>query len=279
MDVQKAYVLSNDITIPSVGFGTWQIPDGKTAYDATLMAFKHGYRHIDTAAAYGNEPSVGRAIRDAKIPRSEIFVTSKLHAQKKGYQITLDEFQETLDRLGTDYLDLYLIHAPKPWGESGDGSEYHARNIESWKAMIELYHQGKIRAIGVSNFLPMHLDPLIEATSFIPHVNQIYLCPGAPQNDSVAYARAHNILIEAYSPFATGRLFQVELIHELARRIHRSPAQIAMRWSLQKGHLPLPKSVNELRIKENIDVFDFELSESDMAILDILDVPPKVRNA
>ncbi|MBU1145751.1 MAG: aldo/keto reductase [Firmicutes bacterium] len=273
MKVKQNYQLQNGISIPSIGFGTWQIPNGEMAYNATLEALKIGYRHIDTAAAYQNEESVGKAIKDSGLKREEVFITSKLRADMKGYQVALDEFDKTINKLGVDYLDLYLIHAPKPWGKEGDGIEYNNLNVETWKAFIKLYQEGKIRAIGVSNFRPEHLIPLVEETRFAPHINQIYLCPGALQTETVLYAKNYDILIEAYSPFATGRLFKVEQIHEIAKKYNRSAAQLAIRWSLQHGFLPLPKSVTPARIESNFDVFDFEISEEDMMIIDHLEIP------
>lgn len=271
--IQKEYRLRNGVLIPAIGFGTWQIPSGEEAYQATLAALKAGYRHIDTAAAYGNEASIGQAIRDSGIPREEIFITSKLKAELKGYQTALDEFQKTIDRLGIEVLDLYLIHAPKPWHIHTDGLEYTEANIETWKAFVELYKQGKVRAIGVSNFGVKHLRPLIHATDFPPHANQIYLCPGTPQEETVQYSQPYGILTEAYSPFATGRLFKVEAFRQLADKYGVTPAQLAVRWSLQKGHLPLPKSVTPERIANNLDVFDFEIVSSDMDQIDKIQIP------
>jgi diketogulonate reductase-like aldo/keto reductase len=268
MEVKHEYILSNGVSIPAIGFGTWQIPEGSEAHDSTLWALESGYRHIDTAAAYGNEKSVGQAIRDSGVPRNQVFITSKLKAELKGFEIAKREFAETIRRLGVDYLDLYLIHAPKPWNVHTDGTEYTEANIETWKAFIDLYHERKIRAIGVSNFRPEHLEPLIRATGFVPHADQIFLCPGATQDETVAFSRPRGILIEAYSPFATGRLFQHPILGEMADKYQKSKAQIALRWSLQRGFLPLPKSVTRERIENNLDVFGFSLGEEDMKILD-----------
>lgn len=273
MKVKQSYTLSNGVSVPSIAFGTWQIPNGEVAYQSTMDALQAGYRHIDTAAAYGNEESVGKAIRDSGIIREDVFITSKLKAEQKGYQVALDEFHKTIDRLGVDYLDLYLIHAPKPWGSPKDALEYMDQNIESWKAFVKLYNDGLIRSIGVSNFKKEHIQPLIDATGFTPHANQIYLCPGALQEDTVDYATAHKILIESYSPFATGRLFKTEKIHEIASKYHKSAGQVALRWNLQHGHLPLPKSVHKQRIIDNLDVFDFEISDEDMMTIDHIIVP------
>lgn len=272
MDIQKHYTLKNGVIIPSIGFGTWQIPEGNEAFDSTLTALKSGYRHIDTAAAYGNEASVGRAIRASGLHREEVFITSKLRAELKGYETAKKELTKSLTRLGVEYLDLYLIHAPKPWDVHTDGLEYTQQNIETWKAFIDMHREGKIRAIGVSNFYPEHLRPLIETTGFVPHVDQIFLCPGAIQTPTVEYARSLDILIEAYSPFATGRLFKHPALPKMAEKYGRSMAQIAMRWSLQRGFLPLPKSVTPERIQNNLDVFGFEIRPEDMEILDQLNL-------
>lgn len=274
MKVVKEYKLSNGVIIPSVGFGTWQIPNGKEAYESTLYALKNGYTHIDTAAAYGNEESVGKAIKDSGFKREEVFITSKLKAELKGYQVAKDEFAKTIQKLGVDYLDLYLIHAPKPWSVHSDGTEYTEQNIETWKAFIELYQAGKIRSIGVSNFRPEHLKPLIEATHFAPHVNQIFLCPGATQKETVEFSKPYGILTEAYSPLATGRLFKVELMQQMAEKYEKSLAQVAIRWSLQRGFLPLPKSVTPSRISNNIDVWNFEISDTDLDAIDKIVLPP-----
>ena len=277
MKAKTDYLLANGVTIPAIGFGTWQLPGGQPAYDAAVHALKAGYRHLDTAAAYQNEASIGKALKDLGVRRESVFVTSKLRADKHGYAVTIAEFTESIARLGLDYLDLYLIHWPKPWGAPGDGSDYADQNVETWKAMIKLYKEGRIRAIGVSNFQPMHLDPLLERTGFAPHVNQIYLCPGTLQSETVAFCRQRGTLIEAYSPFATGRLFKVDKIHELAAKYGKEPAQVAIRWSLERGFLPLPKSTTPARITANLDVYDFELLPEDLALLDHLEVPPKER--
>lgn len=272
MDVKKEYILRNGVVIPAIGFGTWQIPNGEEAYQSVRWALEAGYRHIDTAAAYGNEKSVGEAIRDSGLKREEVFITSKLKAELKGYQTALDEFAKTIKRLGVDYLDLYLIHAPKPWDVNSDGLEYTAQNIETWKAFIDLFKAGKIRAIGVSNFMVSHLRPLIEATGFAPHVNQVFLCPGDAKPELDVFSKPYGILIEAYSPFATGRIFSSEKLQDIAAKYQKSMAQVALRWSLQKGFLPLPKSVTAERIKNNLDVFDFSLAESDVLELDHLNL-------
>ncbi len=259
-----SYQLSNGVQIPCIGFGTWQTPDGEIAVSAVKSALELGYRHIDTAAGYGNEASVGIAIKESGIPREEIFVTSKLHNLEHGYENTLKAFEETMRNLDMDYLDLYLIHWPNPikfrdhWQESNAGT---------WKAFEELYAAGRIRSIGISNFLPHHIEELMKTATVAPMVNQIRLCPGDTQDEVVSYCKAHNILVEAYSPLGTGQIFEVAEIQALARKYGKSVAQICIRWSLQMGFLPLPKSVTASRIKENADVFDFELSAEDVQII------------
>lgn len=258
------YELNNGMKIPCIGFGTWQAPDGQTAYEAVKAALGAGYRHIDTAAAYGNEESVGKAIADSGIDRKELFVTSKLWNEMHGYENTLKGFDKTLKDLGLDYLDLYLIHWPNPikyrehWQETNAGT---------WKAFEELYRAGLIRAIGVSNFLPHHLEEISKTAEVAPMVNQIRLCPGETQPEVVKYCRSHNMLLEAYSPMGTGRIFEVPEMKTLAEKYGRSIAQICIRWSLQMGYLPLPKSVTPARIQENTQVFDFELSPEDVSLI------------
>ena len=188
--------LANGVTIPVVGFGTWQIPN-EEAYDAVMKALKAGYRHIDTAAAYRNEENVGKAIRESGIPRNEIFVTSKLPAQIKGYQETLDQFEKTMQALGLDALDLYLIHAPWPWNEMG--KDCTQGNIDSWKAMEKLYQDGRIRSIGISNFDPQHIQPLLDSCTIVPHANQIPFWIGHTKKETVAFCDKHAIAIESAS--------------------------------------------------------------------------------
>lgn len=255
------YLLKNNVKIPKVGFGTWQITNHEECVNSVKVALKAGYRHIDTAAAYGNEQFIKEAIEQSEVKREEIFITSKLPAESKGYDITMKEFDDSIKRLGTTYLDLYLIHAPRPWGDKSD-VDYTNLNIESWRAMIDLYNQGKIRSIGVSNFSPKDIDALIKATNFIPHVNQISLRAGYVQEENKKYCDAHNILIEAYCPLGSGKVFSNEKIKEIADKNKVSVAQLCIKWCLDYGTLPLPKSVHEDRIYNNIDL-DFVINEED----------------
>lgn len=262
------YTLYNGVKIPVVGFGTWQTPDGQTAVTSVAEALKVGYRHIDTAAAYGNEESVGQAIKESGIPREEIFVTTKLQNPEHGYENTLAAFDASMNKLGLDYLDLYLIHWPNPIKFRED---WQAANAGTWKAFEELYTAGKIRSIGVSNFHPRHFDELMKTATIKPMVNQIRLCPGDLQPEVVAYCQENDILLEAYSPLGTGEIFKVDQLNDLATKYGKSIAQICLRWSLHHGFLPLPKSVTASRIKENSELFDFDLSPEDIAKIDELD--------
>ena len=255
------FVLSNGVEIPCVGFGVWQADDGEEAYNAVKCALDVGYRHIDTAAAYNNEKSVGRAIKDSGIAREEIFVTSKLNNPMHGYEKTLQAFEQTMDDLDLDYLDLYLIHWPNPIHFR---DSWQSANAGSWKAFEELYQAGRIRCIGVSNFCERHIEELLKTATIAPMVNQIKLCPGVTQPEVVNYCRNHNILLQAYSPLGTGKIFDVEEMKYFADKYQRTIAQICIRWSLQMGFLPLPKSVTPSRIEENSKVFDFELGPEDI---------------
>lgn len=259
--------LNNGIKIPAIGLGTWQVADGEEAYNSCLWALEAGYRHIDTAHTYGNETSVARAIADSDISRESIFLTTKLPADIKDYEGTLKHFNESLSNLNTSYIDLYLIHAPWPW--SNVGADCTEGNIEAWRAMIDLYNQGKIRAIGVSNFHVKDIKALIEATGFTPAVNQIRYFVGNTQNEITEYCQANGILVEAYSPLATGAIVEHGLLSEMAERYGVSTARLCIRYCIEKGTLPLPKSVNRGRIAENLLV-DFEISEEDVAYLDSL---------
>ena len=259
------FVLSNGVKIPSIGFGTWQIPDGTDCYLSVMLALKLGYRHIDTALAYGNERSVGKAIRDSKLKREEVFVTTKLPAQYKTYDEAIKYFNESLENLGLNYIDLYLIHAPWPWAEVG--KDCTKGNVEVWKAFVKLYNEGKVKSIGVSNFRESDIRPLVEETNFMPHVNQIRFFISNIQEDVVKYCKENNILVEAYSPLGTGKLLGNEEINEVAKKYNVSAARLCIKYCLQKDTLPLPKSTHEDRIKANLEM-DFDISDEDMKKLD-----------
>ena len=257
---QDTYTLANGVKMPCIGLGTYQSPDA-VASTAVKDAMAAGYRLIDTAAAYGNERGVGQGIRISGVPREEIFVTSKLRNAAHGYQATLEAFDMTLSRLGLRYLDLYLIHWPIPRKHDDDWQQL---NRETWRAMEKLYREGRVRAIGVSNFKPRHLDALLEKADIAPMVDQIELHPGMPQDETVEYCRARDILVEAWGPLAQGRLFESVELDVLAAKHRKSVSQIVLRWHLQRGILPLPKSITPSRIVENAQLFDFELSSQEM---------------
>lgn len=258
------YKLVNGINIPAIGFGTWQTPNNDIGINAVKAALNAGYRHIDTAQGYGNEASVGKAVKASGIPREEIFITSKLDNPMHGYDNTMRSFEGTLEKLGTDYLDLFLIHWPNPLQYR---DTWQKTNAETWKAFEELYDAGKIMAIGISNFRQHHIDELMKTAKTAPMVNQIRLCPGDTQNELVRYCKERDILLEAYSPLGTGKIFNVPEMKQLSEKYGKSVAQICIRWSLQNEWLPLPKSVTPDRIAENINVFDFELSEEDTELI------------
>jgi len=262
--VAKTLTLANGITIPSIGFGTWQTPDGDIAAESVKNAIEAGYRHIDTAQAYGNEAGVGEGIRMSGIDRSELFVTTKLTNDNHTYELTKSSFKKSLEDLGLDYVDLFLIHWPRPLRFRDN---WQRANEETWRAMEELVDDGRIRAIGLSNFHRHHIDALLQTARIKPVVNQIRLCPGCTQDELVNYSRECGMMPEAYSPLGTGKIFNVDEVKAMADRYGKSVAQLCIRWSLQMGFIPLPKSVNADRIRENLDVYDFEISAEDMNIL------------
>ena len=261
------YTLSNGVAIPWVGFGTWQTPDGQVAADSVKAALAAGYRHIDTASIYKNETGVGQGIRESGVPREEIFVTTKIWNNKRGYEKTRESVEKSLERLGLDYLDMVLIHWPAAPHRVENWEEL---NQSTWQALTDLYKEGKIRAIGVSNFKPHHLKALLEA-EVKPMVNQIELHPGMTQQETVDLCKEHGILLEAWSPLGCGRLLDHPFLGELAAKYGKSVAQVCIRWCLQKGFLPLPKSVTPARILDNTKVFDFVISDEDMAAMDAME--------
>jgi diketogulonate reductase-like aldo/keto reductase len=253
--------LNNGITIPQLGFGTWQIPEDDTQ-GIVEHALQTGYRHIDTAAAYGNEAQVGAAVNGSGIARDELFVTTKLWNANHGREKTLKAFDESMDKLGLDVLDLYLIHWPLP-----DHDDY----VETWKALEEILESGRTRAIGVSNFQQAHLERLLKEGDVVPAVNQIELHPLLTQVELKAFQAEKTIHTEAWSPLAQGgELLEDDTIAGIAERIGKTPAQTILRWQLQEGNIIFPKSVTASRVEENFDVFDVELTAEDLAAITAL---------
>jgi 2,5-diketo-D-gluconate reductase A len=249
--------LNNGVEIPQLGFGVFQIPPDETV-EATTTALDIGYRHIDTAQMYGNEREVGRAVRESGIPRDEVFVTSKLNNNRLERDDILRSFDTSLTEMGFDYLDLFLIHWPLP-----AVSDFVAR----WKVMEEIYASGRVRAIGVSNFQPHHLRTLFAASEVRPAVNQIEVHPYLVQDELRAFDAEHQIVTEAWAPIAKGRVNDDPAIREIAAQVGRTPAQVTLRWHVQRGDVVFPKSVTRSRIEENFGIFDFELDESAMSAI------------
>jgi diketogulonate reductase-like aldo/keto reductase len=249
--------LNNGIEMPLLGFGTYQIGSGQKAQNAVLHALEAGYRLIDTASMYGNEREVGEALRISGIPRQEVFITTKLWNSDHGYEAAIAAFERSLKELGLSYLDLYLIHWP-----------VQDLRIETWKALETILTSGRCRAIGVSNYLIRHLEELLDRSDIVPAVNQAEFSPYLYQRDLVEFCHAHHIQLEAYSPLTKGRQLGDPELSEIAARYFKSPAQILIRWALQKGLVVIPKSSNKNRISENAQVFDFAISVEDMNALD-----------
>lgn len=265
------YTLANGTKIPVIGFGTWQSADGDVAYQAVRWALEAGYRHIDTAAAYGNEESVGRAIKDSGINREDLFVTTKLWNDAHSFGAAQKALDISLQKLGLDYVDLYLIHWPNPAVIKAQGQNaWEKANAETWRAFETAYEAGKAKAIGVSNFQIHHLESLAKTQKIAPMVNQNFLNPSDTQDELVAYDKTHDIVSEAYSPLGTGRLVDLPQVTTIAEKYHKSVPQVLIRWSLEKGFLPLPKSTHENYIKANLDVFDFALTNDEVSELDSL---------
>lgn len=261
MTTVPTITLNNGVTIPQLGFGVFQIEPDETK-DAVLDALDVGYRHIDTAEMYGNEKQVGEAVVASGLDRGEVFVTSKLNNGFHARDAALAAFDRTLDALGFDYLDLFLIHWPLP--AIGDF-------VETWKAMGEMYASGRVKAIGVSNFQPAHLQRLFDETDIVPAVNQIEIHPYLTQDDVRAFDTEHGIATEAWSPIAQGKVLDDQVIVSIAEKVGKTPAQVTLRWHLQRGDIIFPKSVTRSRVEENFAIFDFELSDDDLVSITELD--------
>ncbi|MTD58536.1 aldo/keto reductase [Amycolatopsis pithecellobii] len=253
--------LNNGVSVPRLGFGVFQVPPADTA-KVVQTALETGYRSIDTAMIYRNEAGVGDAIKASGLPREELFVTTKLWNSDQGYDSALRAFDKSMTKLGLDYLDLYLIHWPAP---------KRGAYVDSWRAFEKLYADGRVRAIGVSNFHIPHLRRLFDETGIVPAVNQVELHPNLAQLELRTFHAEHRIVTEAWSPLAQGALLADRAITGLSAKYGKSPAQIVLRWHLQSGNVVIPKSVTPSRIRENFEVFDFELAPDDLAVIDELD--------
>ncbi|MBO0330967.1 aldo/keto reductase [[Muricauda] lutisoli] len=259
-DLQGSFELHNGVQMPYFGLGVYLSKDGSEVINAVKEALNHGYRHIDTASVYDNEEGVGQGIRESNVDRNDMFLVSKVWNTDQGYDSTLRAFDASLERLGTDYLDLYLVHWPK-----GEISK------ETWKALEKLYKEKRVRAIGVSNFLQHHLEDLLTSAEIVPMVNQMEFHPYLVQQDLIDFCNSKGIQYEAWSPLMQGNIFDLDIMKDLASKYNKTIAQIVLRWDLQKGVVTIPKSSKKERIIANSDLFDFELSEDDVQLLDGLD--------
>lgn len=265
--------LNNGINIPTLGLGTWKAKEGNEVEKAVLWALQSGYRLIDTAKIYGNEEGVGEAIAQSGIPRKQIFVTTKLWNVDQGYKEALLAIDESLARLGMDYVDLYLIHWPFTNRTSGEN-----KRAETWKAMEEIYKAGKAKAIGVSNYTIEHLEEIQTYAAVTPAVNQVEFHPFLYQKELMGYCQNNNIALEAYCPLSQGHRLQNEQILQIAQGHKKTSAQVMLRWSIQHGNIVIPKSIHKERIEKNLQIFDFELSGKEMGILDGLNVNYRIVN-
>lgn len=246
--------------MPQIGLGVWQAPSGGVTREAVLAAFRHGYRHVDTARVYRNEGEVGEAVRKTELPRSELFITTKLWNADQGYDSALRAFDASLERLGLDFVDLYLVHWPVP-----------EKRKDSWRAMEKILEGGRAKAIGVSNYLVPHLEELASYAKELPTVNQIELHPFLQHRETSAFCAKHEIVVQAYCPLMHGERLDDPRIVAIAERVGKTAAQVVLRWSIQHGNVILPKSVHEERIKQNFAIWDFELDADAMRALDALE--------
>lgn len=263
--INDSVILNNGIHMPWLGLGVFQMHQGNEVINSIKWALEAGYRSIDTAAAYGNEHDVGNAIRESKVKRSEIFLTTKVWNEALRKNRTMDAFHESMDRLKLDYIDLYLIHWPV--------KDFYN---EAWKILEDIYKSGRVKAIGVSNFLVHHLKDLLANTGIVPAINQVEFHPFLMQPDLMKYCKEHKIQLEAWSPLMQGQILSVPIVQKLAQKYKKNPVQIVLRWDLQHEVVTIPKSVHRDRIISNADIFDFEISDEDMQLLDKLDQNKRV---
>lgn len=267
IETMDNFILQNGAKIPCIGLGTWENRDEKSVVDTISEAINCGYRHIDTAAVYANEQYIGKAINSIGINRQDLFITSKVWNTERGYAKTMRAFEKTLNNLQTDYLDLYLVHWPASPSKYDNWAEL---NAETWHALEDLYKMQKVRAIGVSNFWIHHLEQLLNVANIVPMVNQIEYHPGYRQSYVVDYCKAHNMLVEAWSPLGRGKMFSIPELIQIAKKYNVSVAQVCVKWCLQNGILPLPKSTKPERLKENADIEGFTIATDDMRIINSL---------
>lgn len=260
-NISSCTVLNNGVEMPWLGLGVFRSEEGPEVVEAVKTAIQVGYRSIDTAAMYENERGVGQAIRECSVPREKLFITTKVWNTDQGYDATLAAFEESRKKLGLDYIDLYLIHWP-----------LRGRYVETWKALETLYKEGKVRAIGVSNFLEHHLRDIMEGSEIVPMVNQMEFHPMLIETELRQFCKANKIQYQAWSPLMKGQHFDHPILLELSKKHKKTPAQIVLRWDLQHEVVTIPKSVTPHRIKENADIFDFELTAEDMAKVDSMDI-------
>lgn len=259
-DLNGRFTLNNGVEMPYLGLGTWEAAEGPEVKNAIHFALDTGYRLIDTAAFYQNEKSVGEAIKENGMARDEIFVTTKLWTDQMDYDKALKAYDDSLSRLGMDYVDLYLIH----WPVTG-------KFKNAWKALEKIYNEGRVKAIGISNFLPVHLKQLLPDVEIVPTVNQMEFHPYLIQQELLDLCAENNIRYQAWSPIMQGRVFEIPELKKIGKKYRKNQAQVVLRWDLQRGVATIPKSVNQARIEANADIFDFELSAEDMAAINALD--------
>ncbi|WP_114417186.1 aldo/keto reductase [Marinospirillum perlucidum] len=270
MIADENYTLANGVAIPKLALGTWMI-EGADAVEAVKQAIQMGYRQLDTAQDYGNEAEVAEGVRASGVKREEIFVTSKLAAQYKSYEEAAAAIDASLERMGFDYLDMMIIHSPQPWGDFGSSDRFAEGNQAAWRALEAAYKAGKLKAIGLSNFQAVDIDNILEHCSVAPQVNQILAHISNLPRDLIDYSRDKGLLVEAYSPVGHGELFKNQDIIQMAAKYAVSVPQLCIRYDLQLGLLPLPKTANPEHMKNNLDV-NFEISDEDMAFLDGLEL-------
>jgi len=265
MTLKSTIELANGVVMPTFGLGVWQMKDGEEVSNAVKWAIEAGYISIDTAAEYGNETGVGKGIKESGINREDLFVTTKVRSEMQGYESTLQAYEDSLERLGLDYVDLYLVHWP-----------VEGKTKDTWRALEKLYKDKKVRAIGVCNFHVHHFEELLKDAEIVPMVNQIELHPQLQQIETQEFCKKHNILIEAWAPLGKASYFDHPTLVKLANKHKKTPAQIIIRWQFQSDIITIPKSVRKERQEENVDIFDFELSDEDIKEMELMNLEKRI---